>query len=155
MVDFAKKVQKKGAEFLQPGEQVTAAVPWQKPGSLGKQVAFSSGGLVGAAVYAATNRNKSDESAGPSAADILGGKAAIVAITDRRVIAFAQSSMSGNPKEILGEWPHTEITGLDLEKQKLTYRATLSFGDGSVVEGEIVRAGKPEQFAEAVAAITG
>lgn len=155
VVDFAKKVQKKGAEFLHPGETVVAAVPWAKPGSLGKQVAFSSGGVVGAAIHAATNRDKGDGPDGPGAADTFSGKQAILAVTDQRVIAFSQSAMSGSPKEILGEWSYDQIVKLELEKQKLTHRAALHFADGSVADGEIVRAGKPEKFQADLARITG
>lgn len=151
MVDFAKKVQKKAMESLLPGEQVLAAAPWQKRGALGKQVAFSSAGLVGAAVHAAANRNKDDATAvtGPSA-DALNGRAAILAVTDHRVIAFSQTPMGGNPKDVIGQWEHREIDSLELDKNKLTYAATLRFADGSVAEGEFVRAAKPEKLVDAL-----
>ncbi len=158
MVDFAKKVQKKGAEHLHPGEEVVAAVPWQRPGSLGKQVAFSSGGLVGAAVYAAANRNKKDDEAeepAASAAEAFDGKQAILAVTSQRIILFSQSAMSGAPKDVVAEWSHDQVKELHLEKQKLTHRAELTFADGSTAEGEIVRAAKPERFAESFKTATG
>jgi hypothetical protein len=153
MVDFAKKVQNKGAEFLLPGEQVIAAVPWQKTGSFGKQMAFGSAGLIGAAVYSAATRDKKGQPEGSPPAEVLGAKPAIVALTDQRLVAFAQSAMSGNPKSVLGEWPRDQVAGVELEKKKVTTRVTLSFTDGSFVEGEVIKAAKPEPFAEAIRSI--
>ena len=155
MVDFAKKVQKKGAEFLHPGEQVVAAVPFQKPGSFGKQVALSSGGVVGAAVYAAANRQKDNDLVGAGAADLFAGQQCILALTNTRFLAFSQSAISGSPKELLGEWPHDKVVGIDLEKQKLTHKAVVRFTDGTVAEGEIVRAAKPEAFVKVLSSVTG
>ncbi|MDG2111967.1 MAG: hypothetical protein P8N02_05070, partial [Actinomycetota bacterium] len=59
------------------------------------------------------------------------------------------------PKEILGEWSHDQVGTLELEKQKLTHRGSLRFADGSVADGEIVRAAKPEKFQAEFARITG
>ena len=158
MVDFAKKVQKKGAEHLHPGEEVVAAVPWQRPGSFGKQLAITSGGLVGAAIHAATNRDKSDDTENEpaaAAADAWDGKQAILAVTSQRVLLFSQGAMSGAPKDVVAEWSHDQVTGLHLVKQKLTHRVEMTFADGSTAEGEIVRAAKPERFAESFRATTG
>lgn len=151
MVDFAKKVQKKGAEMLLPGETVLAAAPMQPVGSFGKQVSMGAiGGLAGAAIGSRMGK-KEDGSvgAGASAESFPGGNL-ILAVTDQRVIAFEQSSMGGNPKAIGGEWQRDQVSELSLVKKKLTYLAEIRFTDGSVASGEMVRAAKPDKVAAVI-----
>ena len=151
MVDFAKKVTKKGAEFLLPGEEVVAACPMQPVGSFGKQVSMGAvGGLVGAAIGSRMGRNGEAAVAGTMADSFPGGNL-ILAVTDQRFIAFEQSPMGGNPKSVAGEWPRDQVVGMTLEKKKMTMLAEITFSDGSTASGEIVRAAKPDKVAAALA----
>lgn len=153
MVDFAKKVQKKGAEMLLPGETVLAAAPMQPVGSFGKQVSMGAiGGLAGAAIGSRMGKKEEEDGsvgAGASAESFPGGNL-ILAVTDQRVIAFEQSSMGGNPKAIGGEWQRDQVSELALVKKKLTYLAEIRFADGSVASGEMVRAAKPDKVAAVI-----
>lgn len=151
MVDMVKKVNKKGAEMLLPGETVLAACPMQPVGSFGKQVSMGAvGGLAGAAIGSRMGRSVAVADEGTIADSFPAGNV-ILAVTDQRVIAFEQSAMSGGPKAIGAEWRRDQISGLTLEKKKMTMRAELTFADGSVASGEIIRAAKPEKLAEALA----
>ena len=152
MVDFAKKVRKKGAEMLLPGEEVIAACPIQPVGSFGKQVSISAiGGVAGIAIASRMGKgdNTSDDTG--TLADSFPGGNLILAVTDQRIIAFGQSSMSGNPKSIAAEWQRDQVKSMSLEKKKMTFLAQLTFADGSVATGEIIKAAKPEKLAAALA----
>ena len=151
MVDFAKKVQKKGAEMLLPGETVLAAAPMQPVGSFGKQVSMGAiGGLAGAAIGSRMGRNDDGSVAVGTMAESFPGGNLILAVTDQRVIAFEQSPMGGNPKAIGGEWQRDQVAELTLEKKKMTYLAEMKFADGSVATGEMVRAAKPDKVAAVI-----
>lgn len=150
MVDFAKKIHKKGAEMLLPGETVLAACPMQPVGSFGKQVSMGAiGGLAGAAIGTRMGKGVAVAEAG-TIADTFPSGNLIVAVTDQRVIAFEQSAIGGNPKSVAAEWQRAEVSGLTLEKKKMTMLAELTFADGSSASGEIVRAAKPDKLAEAL-----
>ena len=150
MVDFAKKIHKKGAEMLLPGEVVIAAAPMQPVGSFGKQVSMGAiGGLAGAAIGSRMGKSAVATVEGTLADSFPSGNV-ILAVTDQRVIAFEQSAMNANPKSIGAEWPRDQVAGLSLEKKKLTYSVELTFIDGSAAKGEMVRVVKPDKLATAL-----
>ena len=149
MVDFAKKVQKKGTDMLLPGETVIAASPMQPVGSFGKQVSMGAiGGLAGAAIGSKMGKGTATAVAGSMAEEFPSGNL-ILAVTDQRVIAFEQT-INGGPKRIANEWRRNQVSGLELEKKKLTFIAKLTFADGSVATGEMIRAAKPQKLLEAL-----
>jgi hypothetical protein len=149
MVDFAKKVQKKGTDMLLPGETVVAASPMQPVGSFGKQVSMGAiGGLAGAAIGSKMGKGTTTVVTGSMADEFPNGKL-ILAVTDQRVIAFEQT-VGGGPKSIASEWRRDQVSGFELEKKKLTFLANLTFSDGSTATGEIVRGAKPQKLAEAL-----
>ncbi len=57
------------------------------------------------------------------------------------------------PKALSAEWPHDQITGIDIEKGKLTCKVNVVFADGSTAQVEALKAAKPEQLAEAISQI--
>ena len=151
MVDFTKKIHKKGAEMLQHGEEVIAACPLQPVGSFGKSVSMTAvGGIAGVAISSRMGKGDGTSTEAGTLADSFPGGNLIIAVTDQRVIAFEQASMSGNPKSIAAEWPRDQVTSMSLEKKKMTFLAELKFADGSVANGEIIKGAKPEKFAAAL-----
>jgi len=151
MVDIAKKVRKKAADMLLPGEQVLAACPMQPVGAFGKQVSAGAiGGLAGAAIGSRMGKGETATIEAGTAADSFPAGNLILAVTDQRVIAFEQSALGANPKRVGGEWQRDQVVSMSLEKKRLTFVAELHFADGSIATGEIVRAAKPEKLAAAL-----
>ena len=153
MVDMVKKLHKK-SELLNPGEKVLGASTVTAVGQFKKNVAFGAvGGVVGAVVGAKMAGKAEAAEAGSMADSFPSLSQAILAISDQRWILFEQSLMSGGPKEIVAEWPHGEITGLDIEKGKLTSKVSVNFADGSAAQVEAVKGSKPEKLVEAAASL--
>ncbi len=154
MVDMAKKIHKKGAEFLAPGEKVIAASTIAAVGQFKKSVAFGAvGGLAGAAIGSAI-KGKADEAEGGSMADDFPDhRQAILALSNQRWLLFEQGAMSGAPKALSAEWPHDQIKAIEIEKGKLTSKVSVVFADGSTAQAEAIKAAKPEQLAEALSQI--
>ncbi len=150
MVDMAKKIHKKGADLLEPGEKILAAATITPVGQFKKTVAFGAvGGLAGAAIGNAIKGKAEEAEAGTMADSFPGAKQAILALSNQRWIVFEQGAMSGGPKSISATWPHDQIRGIDIEKGKLTSKVNLAFADGSVAQVEAVKAAKPDKLAEA------
>ena len=148
MVDMVKKLHKKSANLLNPGEQIRAAAVVTAPGQFKKQVAFGAiGGLVGAAVGSAVSGKAPEPEAGTMADSVPSFRQAILAVSDQRWILFEQSAMSGAAKAVAAHWPLDAVTGIDIDAGKLTSKVHVSFADGSVATLEAVKAAKPQTLA--------
>ena len=51
------------------------------------------------------------------------------------------------------QWPHDQITAIEVEMGKLTSKVGVVFVDGSTAQVEAVKGAKPEQLSEAVSQI--
>jgi|GEM_PF-1856271 len=155
MVDMAKKVNKKGAEYLNAGETVVAATVIMKPGQFKKNVAFSAiGGVAGAVIANRAGTSDEDASDDTLAASFPLLKQSILAISNQRWIVFEQSPMSGGPKSVSATWTHDQITGLKSETGKVTGSMELTFSDESSIAVEVLKASKPAAFIEAALGVT-
>ncbi len=151
MADMVKRIQKKGAEYLQPGEQIRGACVVMSVGQFKKTVAFGAiGGAVGAAI-GASGRNKQEAPAGSMAELFPAVRQSILAVSDQRWILFDQGSMTGGIKGISAEWPREQIHAIELEKRKMTSLLSLRFSDGSTAQLEAVKGSKPQRLVEAAA----
>jgi hypothetical protein len=154
MVDMVKKVHKKGGELLNAGETVLGAATVTEAGQFKKSVAFGAiGGAVGAAVGHAMKGKGDEADAGTMADSWPQMKQSILALSDQRWILFEQGMMSGGPKSVVAEWPHSAIQGIEIEKGKLTSKLNVIFSDGSAAQVEAVKGAKPEKLVEAAAAL--
>ncbi len=154
MVDMVKKIHKKSADLLHPGEEILGACVVSSVGQFKKSVAFGAvGGLVGAAVGAAIKGKATEAAPGSQAESFPLVRQSILAVSAQRWVLFDQGGFSGSAKSVAGEWTHQEIVGLDIEPGKLTSRLGLRFADGSVAEMEAVKAAKPDALAEAAARV--
>ncbi len=152
MVDMVKKIHKKSAELLNPGEEILGACVVSSVGQLKKSVAFGAvGGLVGAAVGAAIKGSGAEAAPGSQADSFPLTRQSILAVSAQRWILFEQGGLSGSAKSVAGEWTHQEVLGLDIEPGKLTSHLRLGFADGSVAEMEAVKAAKPDALVAAAA----
>lgn len=154
MVDMAKKIHKKGAEFLEPGEKILAATVIGAIGQFKKSVAFGAiGGLAGTAVSSAIKGNTEQTEAGSMADSFPQHRQAILALSDQRWLLFEQGAISGGPKALSAQWPHDQITAIEVEKGKLTSKVGVVFVDGSTAHIEAVKGAKPERLSEALSQI--
>jgi len=126
VVDMVKKVHKKGAQFLQPEEQVLGATVVNGVGQFKKSVAFGAiGGVVGMAVGQAMKGKSEAPDEGTMAESLPVTKQAILAVSNQRWILFEQSAMSGAPKGVV--LSHKNLMGnvkqisdvLDVEKEDI------------------------------------
>lgn len=157
MANFAKKVEKNCAADLN-GEQIIAATIAQPLGSFTKQVAFGAvGGLVGVAAGAALEKKKqkkaenADEAEGVDTGDDtlaseLPKVAMLIAVTEKRLLFFEQSKMSGKPKGLVAAFDHSQVAGMEVEMGKLKGMLKVHFGDESAVTFEVLKASKPDKF---------
>lgn len=154
MADMVKRIHKKGAEFLNEGEEILAAAVVSPVGQFKKTVAFGAvGGVVGAVAGAAIKGSAQDSTPGSMAESFPPKRQSILAVSNQRWIMFEQSSMSGSVKGVSDEWSHADISSIEIEKGKLLHKVNVSFSDGSVAQVEAVNASKPEQLVEAAASL--
>ena len=92
------------------------------------------GGLVGATIADAKDRGQ------PS----VGKNGLALGLTDRRLLAFGLSAMTGSPKELIGELPLSRIRSLESGEKKVmamkTATITFALDDGSTQTWEIPKA---------------
>ena len=154
MIDMAKKIHKKGAEFLDPGEKILAAAVIGAVGQFKKSVAFGVvGGFAGAAVSKAIKGEAEQAENGSMADSFPRHRQAILALSDQRWLLFEQGAISGGPKALSAQWPHDQITAIEVEKGKLTSKVGVVFVDGSTAQVEAVKGAKPESLSEAASQI--
>ncbi len=152
MASWTKKIGKAAQGELEPGERIIEGVFLQPAGTTGRSVARGVGGVVGQALASKVGGGTATElvtDAGvaatmPEAATVLG-------LTDRRLLVFGHSSLSGRPKGLKLTLPTADLVRVEVDKQKATYRFVMHFGDGTASIYEAPRTSNdPEAFAEAV-----
>ena len=146
LVNVVKKVNKK-AQSLGIAEQVVAGCTTNPTGTMKRSVAGSVGGLVGVAAAGGFSSDPSDDRPG-LAAGFPKGRHFLV-LTDSRLLVTSVSVLSGAPKEIVAEWPRTDIAEITVETGRLASPLTISFTDGSAVEVEGAKGTNPESLPEA------
>ena len=115
-------------------------------------VARGVGGVVGGALAA--------RSGGDSATELITdcGRAAtmpdtatVVGLTDRRLLVYGHSTLSGRPKGLKLAMPVEELRSVEVEKRRATFSFVLHFSDGSASVYEAPRVSNdPTGFADAV-----
>jgi hypothetical protein len=153
MANWNKKVSKAAKDDLAPGEEIVASVFLQPTGTMGKAVGHGVGGLIGRAVASKlgggtdTIELVTDEGIAarfPAEPTVLG-------LTPGRLLVYGYSSLGGKPKGLKQVLSSGDLSAVELDKQKATYRCVLHFGDGTAAIFEAPRvANDPEAFAAAV-----
>jgi hypothetical protein len=129
---------------LEAGEQFLGGV---RVNQKGMTTGAALGGLVGAAVAhrAAKGQREAQRAAGlPALTQMAFG------LTDRRVLIFSRSAMSGKPKAFVAALALDDVVGIDFEPAMLLPKLSISFHDGNVARFEAVRIDEPEAFANAL-----
>ncbi len=147
MPDFKKKIMKSCADDLQPGEELVEATVGQPSGTFSRQAL---GGMVGvlAAKKIASIR---DDGAGDSgmASSVPKDKNLLIGLTDRRVLFFETSAMSGNAKELATAVELSDVHKMSVEKHKMTSSLEITFSDNSARTFECVKITKPQDLVDA------
>ena len=154
MANWTKKVNKAAQGELEPGEQIIEAVFLQPSGTTGQTVGMGVGGLVGKAITSKMGGDTATELVTDSGhAATMPTTPTVLGLTDRRVLVYGHSSLSGKPKGFKMAFPSSDLAAVEVDKQKATYRFVLHFSDGTASVYEAPRvANDPEAFAAAVAA---
>ncbi|MGI9610265.1 MAG: PH domain-containing protein [Acidimicrobiia bacterium] len=151
---MAKKIRKSCASDLLPGEDIVAGTFGQPLGAFKKQVAFGAvGGLIGS--MAGEKLSKGDRAKNPvaienSVASTIPEGKAVIGVTNQRLLFFGHSTMSGKPTDLKAAIPFNDVHRFDANHGKLKSEMTVTFADGSARAFEVVKAGKPGQFSEAM-----
>lgn len=158
-MDMSKKVTK-GEHGLADGEQLLGTVLLNPLGTTASMGGGAAGGLVGHGVGAlmANRKKKSETERLESEGATSDGMAAtfptgrnFLSVTDRRWVVHAIGTMSGKAKGLTGEFAHGDITGLNLDKGKLSSKLVLRFSDGGQLGLELPRGSKVDEFLAAAA----
>jgi|GEM_PF-2281604 len=154
MVDFVKKVQKKAGHDLVPGETIFDARVVQPAGSAFRN-AIAAGAMqhTGALMdYRISRWRAASESSAQAALEDTGGMAArfptskcFLTLTDQRVLVHSFSSMTGNPKDLLGTYALGDFAGMEGDQGKLVGKLHLFFADGSTVPLDVMKGGGDPQ----------
>lgn len=116
-------------------------------------VGMAIGGVAGAAVQSAINKTKDDPSPGDGFAAAWPKGRNLMAITSQRVMVCGMSAMTGKPKEVLAEWPLSDIAAFEIEKKTTGYPFAITFVDGSIARSEGARGTGADLLGEAAASI--
>lgn len=150
MPDFVKKIQKARGEDLQAGEVLEAATIGQPSGTFSRQ---AMGGLLGvlAAKKVADKRQEATIAGGDTgmAAAVPANQQIVIGLTDRRLLFFVQSVMSGNPKELAAAFELRDVHEITLEKHRMTYSLVVRFVDNSARLLECVKMARPQDLVNA------
>lgn len=151
MADWITKLEKVAAHDLRPGERLRCAVFLQPTGTTSRLVTRAVSGSIAVTAAAGAASTALGTEAGRAAS--MPDDAAIVGVTDRRLLVYGHSAITGRAKGLRLEMPLDELVAVAIEKQKAIYDVVLHFSDGSASVYEAPRyANDPERFAAHLAA---
>ncbi len=153
MANWTKKLGKVASDELEAGEELRSAVFLQPAGTTTKMVARGVGGVVGGALAARSGGTATELVTDSGRAATMPDAATVLGLTDRRLLVYGHSSLSGKPKGLKLTMPVDDLAGVDVEKQKATFKFVIHFVDGSASVYEAPRVSNdPAGFADAVTA---
>lgn len=135
MADLLERVTKVTAGSLEPGEAVSHGARCMPVGGHRRASLSGMGGLVGVLANSAI---------GPPAEHALAGSPlphdVAVALTDRRILFVAVSTLTGRPNQVVGAIPLSELRSVDVAEATSLgvglHRFTLVLDDGSALSLE-------------------
>ena len=159
MVDWKKRIEKHASSELEPGEEVLVGLPVQPAGYVAQQagIAGTGGGVVGLLAGRKAQKRRQAETAASHS-----GKAAdfpqdaiILAVSNRRLLAFKQNKMSGKPEQLLAGYDRSEIADIRTEKRKISNAIYIEFDDGTVIDLDSMKGQKVEPLIAAFQSAAG
>ena len=150
MAKIADVMRKADPSALAPDENYVAASRVLPKGSaLGIGISALGGALSGS--VGSSMIGESVE----SAAEAIGSDAAAqmaFGLTQRRIVVWKCSAVSGKPTEVIGEITFDSIESVSFEKGRFSGTLLMEFTSGSTAEFTMVKADKPQQFFQALQA---
>ncbi len=129
---------------LEPGEEFLGGTRVNQKGMAKAAAGFGIGGAIGGGIAAAAtskNRAAQTDAGFPTTPQLAFG------LTDRRLLVFNRSVMSGKPKDLLASVALAEIASSHFEPAKLVPKLHLVLTSGAEVGFEAIKLDKPEEFA--------
>ena len=148
MAKITKVLQKLTAAHLSDGETLMIGLRVNLKGTaLGVGLSAGIGGVLGAVAASKTMENgiKQAEEAG-----IPFTQQMALGLTERRIILWSRSQMSGKPKQIIGEIPLSAINDVTFEKGKIGDQIELQFSENRNLQLESIKIDKGENFVNEV-----
>ncbi len=143
-----KKIEKAADKIgIENGEAVLAACTTNPKGTMTRMVAKELGGVLAAV---AADRGPSEAPAEAGLADRFPAGQHYLVLTDRRLLVYSVSTMSGKPKELKAEWSRDELAGIATEPGKLAVPMSIAFADGTAVQIEAARGTNADSLPEAL-----
>jgi hypothetical protein len=129
LINVTKKLQKAGDSIgLLPDEEVLAACTTNPAGTMKRMLARE---LRGALASAAAGKGQQATAVeGGLAQDFPSGQM-FLGITTQRLTVTKVGVMTGNPKDLVAEYPHDRIAAIDVEKGRMAAPLTIVFSDGT------------------------
>lgn len=139
MASWERKVTKAMKGQMIPGEEVEIAVLLQPSGTMGQ--------AAGGERLAENGASGTDF----GLAGTVTNDATVLALTNERIVVMGYSYLGGKPKRVKSSLSYGDLTGVELVKQRTTYRFVAQFRDGTAKVFEAPRLNNdPEAFADAI-----
>ena len=153
MPNFTKKVYRVKAAELHPGEEVLGATYGLPPGEVTRMVSRGVAGVIGSvAAKAATRKSGDGDEAAPRdrglAGHIPSDRGFVLAVTPLRLLVYEFGQMKGIPKDLVAEYPLSDLSDISAEKMKLVYRVRVDFADGTAASFDVQRMAKPMRLVD-------
>ena len=149
MASYLKKLEKNCSQYLDADEQFEGALFARPAGTINKSIAFGAAGVAGAVVSERMGKKRREGHEGATddgaASGFPAGDVAL-GLTGRRMLVFKHGQLSGKPKELLAEYPLDRVAGFSQEKRKLARSFHIHFADESLVDLDVVKMAKPDEF---------
>jgi hypothetical protein len=155
MAAYTGKLAKVAGPVLAPGEQLQAGARGMRWGFTKELASHAARGVVGGAVAAAIPGSAEDgaEQAARAGLPDLPPQLAL-GLTDRRLLVFKRSAMSGKAKELVGELARDRIRHVEAiasDSKLRPDRLGVQLDDGEAVWFEVVRGDGAQAIADAFA----
>lgn len=138
---YVDKLQGKASETLESGERLIAAIRTMPRGTT---MGIGIGGAVGAVVADRQAKKGQAQQTEGSAAKEWPAVRSAVGLTDRRLLIY-DYTMMGKPKDLVGQFPLSQIASVDLDKG-VTNKLSFNFTDGSAAQVECAKLEKVGDF---------
>ncbi len=156
VVDWKKRIEKSSNSDLKQDEEVIIGLPLQPAGTMAMQLGLSGiGGFLG---FLIGNKAKSKRQA--ETAKELTGKAAkfpkvnvVLALSNKRLLAYKQNNLSGKPEELLLSYDLAEVISLSTSAKKVSNSMKITFDDKSILDLDAIKGIKTDSFIQAFSSL--
>lgn len=152
MVNWVKRVEDFDGNQLESTETVEVVAFLQPAGAVAQSMAGGVGGLLGSLIGSSSQKkaaNKRGDTTSPQT-EAFPAQPLIVAITNKRIVAYKQNALSGKPNQFIRDVQFKDITNVEFTKGKTAHTLTVSFADGGQKSFDFPRGQKHEDFVEAL-----